>query len=573
MDKQNHYSVSGSKLLQNGITEMPTIITPILPKAGVFAQEDESIVVEAEGNVADIPSNTITFEQDNNSSNISKGIQTLNTAVDKTFGGDEVGTANSINYKLKEKEEIASIADIAPLQTGEQVHNNIYEQEQGGKESVGKPLNTPCFPKWIYSHLPATIAIGCDAFQDEREKDIYLTGAITVLSGCLPMVTGKYRGDEVYSNLFAFIIAPPASGKGVLKHAKKLGENYDKAIVAESEAKYRTYEQEKIKYERSKNRGDSPLPIEPPRRMLFLPANNSSAGLIQCLHDSGGRGIMAETEADTLSNAIKQDWGGFSDLLRKAFHHEHISYSRKGKRELINIYFPQLSVLLSGTPNQVLSLIRSSEDGLFSRFMFYDFETEIEWKEVGAFYDGVDLKKHFEGLSTRVCELFNLQRKQQQINFELTEEQWRELNAFGSRSLAQLSTFVSDDLAGTSKRLGLILFRIAMVLTAIRNFDNNVSAKTYLCSEEDFAIALALVTVFQEHAVKVFKQLPKSSPSENPGLNSLYNSLPQEFTRMEAIEIAKNLNIAPRTADEYLSKLNNRRLLVKQKMGYYIKTT
>lgn len=573
MDKQNHYSVSGSKLLQHGITEMPTITTPILPKVGVCAKEDESIVLEAEGNVADIPSNTITFEQDNNSSNISKGIQSLNAALDKAFGDNEVGTANSVNYKLKEKEEIASIADIAPLQTGEQIHNNIYQQEQVDKESVGKPLNTPCFQKWIYSHLPATIANGCDAFQDEREKDIYLTGAITVLSGCLPMVTGKYRGDEVYSNLFAFIIAPPASGKGVLKYAKKLGENYDKTIVAESEAKYRAYEQEKIKYERSKNRGDSPLPIEPPRIMLFLPANNSSAGLIQCLHDSGGRGIMAETEADTLSNALKQDWGGFSDLLRKSFHHEHVSYSRKGKRELINIYLPQLSVLLSGTPNQVLSLIRSSEDGLFSRFMFYDFETEIEWKEVGAFYDGVDLKKHFEGLSIRVCELFDYQSKQQQINFVLTEGQWRELNAFGSRSLAQLSTFVSNDLAGTSKRLGLILFRIAMVLTAIRNFDNNVSAETYVCSDEDFAVALSLVTIFQEHAVKIYKQLPKSSPSENPGLNAFYESLPHEFPRLSAIDIAKNLSIAPRTADEYLSKLCDKGFLKKYKVGHYQKTT
>lgn len=42
-EKNNYpYSISGSTLLQNGITEMPTIITPILPKVGVCALAGES---------------------------------------------------------------------------------------------------------------------------------------------------------------------------------------------------------------------------------------------------------------------------------------------------------------------------------------------------------------------------------------------------------------------------------------------------------------------------------------------------------------------------------------------------
>ena len=42
-------------------------------------------------------------------------------------------------------------------------------------------------------------------------------------------------------------------------------------------------------------------------------------------------GILCETEADTITNALKQDWGGFSDILRKGFHYEEVSYARKGE--------------------------------------------------------------------------------------------------------------------------------------------------------------------------------------------------------------------------------------------------
>jgi hypothetical protein len=41
-------------------------------------------------------------------------------------------------------------------------------------------------------------------------------GALAILSGCLPGVTGVYAGNEVFPNVFSFAIAPAASGKGAL---------------------------------------------------------------------------------------------------------------------------------------------------------------------------------------------------------------------------------------------------------------------------------------------------------------------------------------------------------------------
>ena len=77
------------------------------------------------------------------------------------------------------------------------------------------------------------------------------------------------------------------------------------------------------------------------------------------------QGIFCETEADTMGNVLKQDWGSYSDLLRKAFHHEPVSYSRKTNKEWIELKMPRLSVALAGTPGQVEGLIKSAEDVLF----------------------------------------------------------------------------------------------------------------------------------------------------------------------------------------------------------------
>ena len=62
--------------------------------------------------------------------------------------------------------------------------------------------------------------------------------------------------------------------------------------------------------------------------MFFLPADTSSAMLVNHLTDNDGMGCICETEADTLTNSLKQDWGGYSDLIRKGFQGEPITRTR-----------------------------------------------------------------------------------------------------------------------------------------------------------------------------------------------------------------------------------------------------
>jgi hypothetical protein len=69
--------------------------------------------------------------------------------------------------------------------------------------------------------------------------------------------------------------------------------------------------------------------------------------------------LIFENEADALSNMLKQDYGNFSDILRNSFQHETVSISRASDDRYFEIKSPQLSIVLSGTPNQVMPLIQS----------------------------------------------------------------------------------------------------------------------------------------------------------------------------------------------------------------------
>jgi hypothetical protein len=438
-------------------------------------------------------------------------------------------------------------------------------------------MNMPFLPDDVFPLLPDILKEGARVFEDRRERDIFLTGALSIISGCMRNVVGLYRAKEHYANLFVFVIAPAASGKGSITFSKTLGDKFHDKLVAESTDKLKIYKMELQEYKRKlsdKKQDISELepPDEPPFKVLFIPANNSSARVIQHLKEGDEQGIFCETEADTMGAVLKQDWGSYSDLLRKAYHHEPISYSRKTNKEWVELKKPRLSVALAGTPGQVENLIKSAEDGLFSRFIFYTFKSEIVWMPASDTLNGINLTAHFENLSDTVLNFVEFLQSYETVRFKLTPVQWDKLNVYGDDCLNTLATFVSEDLSSTSKRLGLILYRVAMIITALRYFDNGELSTEQICSDEDFDIALKLVKVYQEHSVFMFKELPKQATVTDKLLKQLFDKLPTSFRRKEAITLANGeFGIKERTADLYLSKLVTFKWLDKTRNGIYQK--
>lgn len=438
---------------------------------------------------------------------------------------------------------------------------------------------TPTIPIEAIKLMPDLFREGARAFEDNpRKRDVFLTSALCIISGCLPEVQGIYDQERVFPHLFSFIIAPAASGKGVLKNAKRLGDKIHNRFREESKAERKDYENELIQYKAqlSKRKKDDPIPEkpeEPKRKMLFFPADTSQAMMLQMLNDNNSRGIICETEADTMSGTNKQDWGNYSPIMRGAFQHEKISAARKTNNEIIEVECPQLAITLSGTPAQVPKLIASAEDGLFSRFIFYAFKADIVWRDPSPRPGGIVYNDHFESLSKYVLEMYDF-FENSPTNIYLTSEQWKRLNNAFHDKLMTVVIFTSVDAASIVYRLGLILFRICMIFTSLRKFENGDCSKDVTCTDEDFEAALILSDVYLQHSLLMFNNLEEQKEAKEYKMpnnkKQLLDQLPQEFQRKEAVALGIKLGLSERSVDDFLNN-SVPMLLEKPKTGHYRK--
>ena len=77
--------------------------------------------------------------------------------------------------------------------------------------------------------------------------------------------------------------------------------------------------------------------------------------------------------------------------------------------------------------------------------------------------------------------------------------------------------------------------------------------------------------MFLDNALEQLKRMPKGSfipPSKH---KELLDTLPKEFNRKKAIDLAKKIGISERSADGYLKKVTDESLIKKLNHGMYKK--
>lgn len=424
-----------------------------------------------------------------------------------------------------------------------------------------KIVSTPFISEEVYSNLPNFLKRGTDAFEIPREKDVFLTGALVILSGCFNTVKGIYDRRQYYPNLNCFIIAPPASGKGVLNSSRDLAMHIHNTIE-------KTYQAEL-----AKENGD----VSKLKRTHFIAADSSSASFKENLKSNKETGTVCETEADTLSNTLQMEWGSYSDLIRKAFQHEPVTYSRLDQRNGIRINEikqPKLSICLTGTPNQVPKLLHSTEDGLFSRIIFYTYKNDgiPYFKDVFADFTVRDLTEYFNSLSGELYRLYEQSNKNTSVTFHLQAKQEGAFVKHFDKMVKRINFEFGEETRSVVIRLGLITYRIAMILTILRSFENNKFEKNIYCEDLDFNTSLKLSKIYVEHALAVYSSLPGSVTIKS-GAQSLFEILPENFVYADAVKIGKTIaDISEKTVYNYLLELKEARLLKQPKShGPYLK--
>ena len=370
------------------------------------------------------------------------------------------------------------------------------------------------FAPTVYNALPDYLRRCCEPFEG-HEKAVMLLGTLAVLSGCFPAVGGTYNKRQHGLNLFIFLIAPAASGKGTLGWARRLAWPHHKALTDASKAARLEYDAELAAYKsagKAKASLSAPPAAPPPYKMLYLPGNVTAAALTSALAENDGHGIMCETEADTLSGALGADFGNFSDVLRKAFHHEPVSILRKTDRQHLDLERPALSIALTGTPGQLPRLMPTAEDGLVSRFLFYTFEQAPTWQDVSP-SAGPPLDPYFDNLGAELSQMIAAcpasdEGSNYPIEITLIPADWQRLNRAGAAGLSEAAA-AGGTAPSTAYRLGLIAWRIVGLLTVLRCFESGQApAGTLEADAADVGTALAIIDTARAHALAVLATLP-----------------------------------------------------------------
>ena len=447
-----------------------------------------------------------------------------------------------------------------------------------------------------------------DLHHDEPEKcDAMILGALNVVSGLMggangtpehrSGVYGIYDGHRVYAPLYNIIYSGAGNGKGNLMFNKELAYQVKKEMRSAYDAEKSKYDQAMAEWESKskKDRGDAPR--EPVYRDPFVPGNSSSSAVYRALDANGGWGLMFETEADTVSSMIDSDYGNYSDLMRKAHHHETLSMNRVTEKLHIDIDEPRLSIFLTCTPGQLPSLFPSFENGLGSRFLFYNLpDEEVSFHDVFALRES-PLEDTYKQLGDTLLPLYHAlqSRADHPIQFMLSAAQQRDFLRTYQDLLVEQYGMQGKGIRAFVFRIALESFRYAMILTTLRRLseweasfgpstDHEIfrdDENALICDDRDFRTVKTIVECLVNHTARVYAVMAKED--DNPFAlhgkklsadeRRLYKALPEgDFLTADVLDRADRLQISRRTAQRMLSRFCNvYRIIDPVKRGVYNK--
>jgi hypothetical protein len=293
-------------------------------------------------------------------------------------GKESVGNSQNINNQtVNSKATHPHAASANATDSGEETEVLRFSFSQTFSQDIDK------------GRLPVIMQRCLEGKESVEEQDKVLLAVLDLLAIVQPNVYGIYGEKRVYTPFYLFILGPAGiSHKGAIDDLKHLLSPIEHELLKQYYAQLAEYKEQHAEWETKKSqRGKSGEsagvePEEPQYCSLFVSADSSAAAFKQDLFSYGGRGMIFSTEADTLTQALSQEWGQFTDILRMAFHHESISSSRTKDKQHIVIDEPQLGLLVTCTPKQITYLLspKQNENGSSSRDLFYCTNGSLDWR-------------------------------------------------------------------------------------------------------------------------------------------------------------------------------------------------
>lgn len=442
----------------------------------------------------------------------------------------------------------------------------------------------PCLPDELFDRLPDFLKRGLTHVRNKRERDILLLSMITNISGCLPGVRMNYGGMVYSADLYLVALAGSGRGKGVMQLAAILPaaiqEYYDE-LNRKDEREYRQKLlkwnlEERLAAQEKRVPDLDQCPEMPVERILKVAPNISKSQLILALEAGGAVGlVMNASELDMISSAMHQEYGKHDDVMRAASQHEEVSSYFKTDHRLVVVSDPHLALCASGTPAQLHKFISSLENGMYSRVAFYVGQAPWEYKSANPGKVRLDMRAYFKGMGEELLRMFIfLSGSPTEVVF--TEEQWKEHTERFRTYLREVVAEDDDSPGAIVLRHGLMMSRIAMVLTALRKCEPQWNTSEWKCSDEDFHTAMQIVDVLLEHSLLLSTSMDDTAGRIRPvkaffKLRPVLKKMPREFTYSELMAAANEAGLPTASVKRYLLRLVYYQIVEKED-GKYRKT-
>ncbi len=194
----------------------------------------------------------------------------------------------------------------------------------------------------------------------------------------------------------------------------------------------------------------------------------------------------------------------------------------------------------------------------------------VEKETLDSYFDRLGLLQFFD--------LYNFLQQSENIRFTYSKNQQSSFNEFFEIIQKEYASYFGLDIIASMCRFALIAYRVSMILSALRIMEHGNISSTMVCTNEDYQGTITIIKTLLKHTAKIYQSLmpsidiPRTSSEPTLIRQHFCDSLPVDFNCKTYLSIAKQLQIAEKTADKYIKSFCLRGTICHEAHGRYSKS-
>lgn len=486
----------------------------------------------------------------------------------------------------------------------------LLEEQSSYTDDAGHRLPAPPDDSF-FEALPKLLTDVLAYYPDRALRTQQLLAMLTLMGSVAIHCRITHDNRSYGTTLMTLIYGSPASGKGRITELLPLVQGIDRKVQADSHREIRRAERQlevqRLKRQRmARSRDLSDGDIErnvmaeeeikvPLPRCHTMADNITVPALLEYMKGSEPHPLLlVASELLTIVQQAKTDYGNLRDLLLRAFHEERMSYAiKRGRegRESIFLEHIRLGVLLSGTYSSLRQFMPTVDDGLPSRFLFYETPSVTDWRTPMSAAQSQHFTTAighaatvFESLYATLSRYDNSHSHTPLPTLTLTDTQ----EAYLDRAFSRLNDWYlgytgSEEILSAVRRRIIDAKRIIMLLSLLRGYarheswDEVLATPAITADDDDIDTTLTLVTYLMRHSVAAFAFIQPDTAdadtAERLTASRHLDLMPPTFTTAEAIEAGKHHGISERTTKRRMKAWAKAQFINQLERGKYVKCT